>query len=456
MLSKPSSAGPPTWKRLTYLLPLLGSAVCCVALVAGWAAIPPRPDPPNVNIMVQVSTLTPVPTFTSTPTTTPTPTVTATPPPPTSTATRVVPPEVYSRAAGQAGPDATVDALLHTSREMPPETRPTAMPPAAPQPASAPPISHSRADRLALAHYFAWFDGDGWDDCNISAGDKPLEPYHSDDPAAIARHVQMAVDTGLNGFTLHWFAPGDRTDRNFDTLLSRSAGVNFTSSIVFSRHIWHGSPAPSRQNIADALRYVIDRHSGHPNFLRLEGKPVIFFTDVYRVPVAAGETAPQFWAAVREQVDPQRQTWWIAEGLDASYLSVFDGLYVFKVSHAAFPHDYLKSPRWGAQVRQWEARTGQPKLWIATISPGWDDLRAACKPDVRAPNTAHKLDRAGGAIYRATFESALAGNPDWLIVGSFNEWVEGTYIEPSVLYGDKYLQMTREFVQQFRQAVPQP
>ena len=184
--------------------------------------------------------------------------------------------------------------------------------------------------------------------------------------------------------------------------------------------------------------------------MRWEDKPVIFFIDAYRVPVAAGETPQQVWAAIRDEVDPQRQSWWITEGLDASYLAAFGGLYVFKVSHATSLHDYVKSPRWGANVRNWEVQTGQPKLWLATISPGWDDLRANCIPDVRVPNTLHRLDRAGGAIYEATFQAALVSNPDWLIVSSFNEWVEGSYIEPSVQYGDTYLQMTKEYVERFR------
>jgi hypothetical protein len=361
-----------------------------------------------------------------------------------------VPDEIYSggsvqaakRATDQANDKAAVAAQLENDIQ----TRAAAAPT---NPVS--PITHSSDARLVLAHYFAWYDGHGWDDCNISAGDKPLEPYHSDDPAAIARHVQLALNAGLDGFTLHWFTPGDRTDRNFAGLLAQSEGHTFSSSVVFSRHFWPGSPPASRQTIAEALRYIVDQYAGHPNFLRWEGKPVIFFIDAYRVPLAAGETPQQFWAAVRAEVDPQRQSWWITEGLDASYLAVFDGLYVFKVSHATSLHDYEKSPRWGNQVRAWADRTGQAKLWLATISPGWDDLRANCKPDVRVPNTSHRLDRADGAVYEASFQAALASQPDWLIVSSFNEWVEGSYIEPSAQYGDKYLQMTRKFAERFRQ-----
>jgi hypothetical protein len=44
----------------------------------------------------------------------------------------------------------------------------------------------------------------------------------------------------------------------------------------------------------------------------------------------------------------------------------------------------------------------------------------------------------------------LASRPDWLWVNSFNEWVEGTYVEPSALYGDLYLQLTHNFAALFK------
>jgi hypothetical protein len=232
-------------------------------------------------------------------------------------------------------------------------------------------------------------------------------------------------------------------------LLNLAQGSNFALTVVFSRHIFYGTPA-SQQDVSEALRYIIDQYGSHPNFLRLDQKPVIFFTDVYRAPTTSGQTPHQAWGAIRSQVDPQRQSWWIAEGLDASYLALFDGLHVFKISHASSPHDYLKSPRWGQRVRNMAQQTGQPKLWVATISPGWDDLRSDCMADVRVPNQPHKLDRANGQTYEATFQAALESQPDWLMVGSFNEWVEGTYIEPSQQYGDSYLKITQDLIQRFQ------
>lgn len=327
---------------------------------------------------------------------------------------------------------------------------PTATLPATPAPPPAP-AAGSRFERLALANYFVWYDGGNWGGCNIANGDQPVQPYSSDDPNALARHLRMALDSGLDGFTVQWYAPGERTDRNVAALLDKSQGANFRSAVVFARHFWPGSPAPSQQNVAESLRYVADRYGKHNNYLRLDGKPVIIFADMERVPLAAGQTPQQAWAAIRNLADPHRQMWWIAEGLDASYLDTFDGLFVYKFSHAAYPNDYVKASRWAANARAWEGRTGLPKLWMATISPGWDDRRAGCRPDVRVPSAPHRVERAGGAFYRATFESALASNPDWLWINSFNEWVEGTYIEPGAQYGDTYMQITRELIQRFKQ-----
>ena len=245
--------------------------------------------------------------------------------------------------------------------QAPPPT-PTPLPATAtPKPvalAAAAAPGQARVERKVLANYFTWFDGNGWGDCNISAGDNPLQRYSSDDPAAIANHVNMARNAGIDGFTLQWATPGDRTDRNFAALLNQSQGTNFQSTVVFLRHIW---PGANQGNTIEAIRYLQSQYGGHPNFLRIQGRPVIFFTDVYRVPLAAGQNAKQAWASIRAQVDPNKQFWWIAEGLDASFLSVFDGMWVYKVSHAAYPNDYVKASRWAANSARVGAEDGRAK-----------------------------------------------------------------------------------------------
>jgi hypothetical protein len=44
-----------------------------------------------------------------------------------------------------------------------------------------------------------------------------------------------------------------------------------------------------------------------------------------------------------------------------------------------------------------------------------------------------------------SWNAALASHPDWITITTFNEWFEGAMIEPSVHYGDLYLNITRGY-----------
>ena len=84
--------------------------------------------------------------------------------------------------------------------------------------------------------------------------------------------------------------------------------------------------------------------------------------------------------------------------------------------------------------------------------PGWDDLNSAKSQcaDLRVSSDPFARDRAGGAYYARTWEAALASEPDLVLVHSFNEWVEGSYIEPSVKFGDAYLTLTADWVARYK------
>jgi len=317
---------------------------------------------------------------------------------------------------------------------------------------------HPEVPGLVLANYFPWYDPDTWATGCTSGNDRPRDGvYNSDEPMVISRHIGQARESGLSGFAVHWFAPGERTDRNLLKLLEHSP-EGFDSTITFLYHIL---PGANQQGVINALRHVQGTYVGHPRFLHVAGKPVIFFADMYRVPDLDGSrpasdqdvaTTVTRWAEIRNAVDPGHTMWWIAEGERDGYLEVFDGLYVYKIDHACCPTAYRKAPRWADWVRGWEHQTGRPKLWVGTVMPGWDDLnsdQAHCA-DLRVSAQPFARARDDGAYYAQTWEAILPTAPDMILVHSFNEWVEGSYIEPSTHFGDRYIQLTAQWVVQFR------
>lgn len=373
-------------------------------------------------------TQTPFPTDTAAPTFLPSPT-TAIP----STESPTAPPPTDSPTAA---PTFAVPASTAASAPTPVTLAPTTAPVAGVS-------SHVYSRPIIIANYLAWYDTGSW--ASGCTSDSPAAgAYNSDDGGTISRHISLAQSAGLDGFVVHWGGPGDRTDAN----LSKILGQGFGATVNFLNHFFYG--VTPRASVASSLSYLINTYTGSGSWIRYAGKPVLFFADMTRIDTSGGLTPQQAWESVRNSVDPNHNTLWIAEGLDPSYLKVFDGLYVYRIDHNCCPYAYQSAGKWSGWVRDAEKLYG-PRYWVATIQPGWNDSltsNPACN-GVRVSAEPFARDREGGAYYQRTVNSAFSTTPDMIIVNSFNEWVEGSFIEPSAGFGDLYITLTAQFAGQF-------
>lgn len=285
---------------------------------------------------------------------------------------------------------------------------------------------------LVLAFYYAWYDLGTW--ASDLTPDQPAQPYASSDPAIIDRHVSQAQAAGIDAFIQSWYGPQEednQTESNFRTLLDVAATQGFRVAVDFETT---GPFFPDKASVTDALRYLLSVHAKHPAYLRYQGRPVVFFWRQERFSVDE-------WAAIRRELDPDHGSLWIAEGVDVSYQAVFDGSHLYSIAWSPDVEHTLTD--WGYRIRRYESQNGQNRLWVATVMPGYDDTHTDRKD-------AFAVGRRGGTYYRDTWSAALASQPDWIVITSFNEWVEGTMIEPSLSYGDLYLNLTRELAAEFK------
>jgi hypothetical protein len=293
--------------------------------------------------------------------------------------------------------------------------------------------AQAEAERLVLAFYYPWFDNNTWNSGKVP--DLPQTLYNSDNRDAMARQIDQAKGAGIDAFVFNWWGTGNRTEKNLKAMLDVAAEKSFRLAVDLDLN----SPfMGGTGSYTDNLRHLLTVHASHPAYLRYQGRPVVFFYNVSRLSVAA-------WQRIREQVDPGHNALWIAEGTDLRYQSVFDGHHLYSITWPnRIPPDQTL-PKWGNRVRKYNREHGTNKLWVATVMPGYDDRKARA-------GSGFARSRDGGDYYRASWQAAIASQPHWIVVNSFNEWPEGSYIEPSRAYGTLYLDLTREWSGRFKGA----
>jgi hypothetical protein len=197
----------------------------------------------------------------------------------------------------------------------------------------------------------------------------------------------------------------------------------------------------NKESTLDELCYILAQLAKSPAYLRLDGRPVVFLTQ--RV---CQSLPPEEWAWVLNEASRKVAPGLVAIGQSFTQADVllWDGALEVGAFYRLADGGAAGVPSWWRQT--YDLPTALAKrahqVSIVTVCPGYDDRKA----NTLANSTiATLVDRQDGRLYTALWEQALASGADWVVVNSFNQWHNGTEIEPSVELGEKYLKVTQEY-----------
>jgi hypothetical protein len=327
---------------------------------------------------------------------------------------------------------------------------------------------YTQVPHEVLAFYYGWYSahdahqvGGAWGlvDTNKHQIERTARypakgAYDSHDPAIIDWQIDQAKQHGITGFIVSWWGiwPDQSLnwhDQSLSLLLEHAEKKNFKVSIY-----WEVAPGDGQNQIEQAVRdlsYVLKKYGGSKAFLKVDGKPVIFAYNRVMAQVAMAS-----WPSIIEGVRARGGDFvLIADGYQGHYAYLFDGLHIYTTygcpPDVVFNLHQDNLDKLHAWVSDRDTKAGKfarqrSKIFCALVTPGFDG-RKAYKNDLQT-------DRLDGQTYRMMWEEAIKANPDWVLITSWNEWPEGTEIEPSFELGDKYLQITDEYAKRFLNGAP--
>ena len=287
----------------------------------------------------------------------------------------------------------------------------------------------TKVPRRVLAFYYPWFTS--YDQTALT--DRPANRRSTSDPQGVLSMTAQARKNGIDGFVVSWMGD-DANGRSFDLALRAAelthgyvtgyletpradAETSNEGALAWTVYVW--------------LHQLLER-ADSPAFLTADGTPVVF---VYRMALLP----PARWQQILDLLAKDGMSVRLVGDTDTdAYAGVQWGAHQYTAVGA--PRQREQLARATAVKMRAPALLGEqaaPRLFAGTVSPGYDDHL------VRDGNPI--VERGvGGIRYEKTWDAALTARPDWILVTSWNEWYEGTSIEPSVLYGDLALRQTAQ------------
>jgi hypothetical protein len=239
---------------------------------------------------------------------------------------------------------------------------------------------------LRLTFYYPWFpSGFVTPGSNYTPSDGQ---YSTADLAEDTKQVAEMRYAGLNGAIFSWEGQSDAFSKRLSTELTAAKGTPFKWSVYYELE---GQGNPSVAAIKSDLSYLYTTYANSPNFLHINGKPVIFvWTDAND-----GCAMLARWAAANAN-----HQWYV-------------------VQKEFFTQPYLSCPN---QPDAWHEYA--PASRVVTTPDSYSVSPGFFKKGASAPLLARSV-----SAFDTSVQAMKASDKQFELVTTWNEWIEGTAIE---------------------------
>ncbi len=322
---------------------------------------------------------------------------------------------------------------------------PAASPTAAPTPT--PDLGPEPSERVA-AFYYPWYGNPDTNGAWVHWEGERLKPpggilsdyfptldlYSSAQEADLARHFDWLRRAGIGVIISSWWGLGSYEDQRIPALLDQAAAYRI--KVAF-----HIEPYGDRngENLVRDVVYLYEQYGDHPAFYRTTAqsrwspddrqKGLFFlwaagFAGGEQLEAAQGVEGPEYWQSAVDAIHGLPDGGLvIANSTEGSWIDGghFDGLYNYATL------DLENGPGF-----TWAQGLPEGAWYIPSVLPGFSALNL--DQDRGDPaGTSPSVPRRDGATYQDQWRAALGAGvePALVAVTSFNEWHEGTQIEPA-------------------------
>lgn len=239
--------------------------------------------------------------------------------------------------------------------------------------------------------------------------------YSSSDESVIDSHMLLMRNSLIDSVIFIWDGHHNNSQKEEKTLdlLFKYAGIYGMRVGIQLRT----TSETTNQTIYDSIKYYIDKYGQSQTMLKIFSRPVVILYEPYKI------------SNIYKLISNLRNS-----AYDCYFVSTIENIYQVGIQNEEGFNSVFTYSVNGAYS------TGKPENWkslskacrergitlMLAVGPGYDDQLS------NDWHHSYNIHRKNGSHYQEMWQKATEIDPDVIIINSFNNFLEGTNIEPAV------------------------